>query len=44
MSGLEERLRNEEDEELRTGLEEVKKISYLRLLDIVDPEGCEARL
>ncbi|XP_043189298.1 2-oxo-4-hydroxy-4-carboxy-5-ureidoimidazoline decarboxylase-like [Amphibalanus amphitrite] len=37
LSGLEERLRNDEDEELRTGLEEVKKITYLRLLDIVGP-------
>ena len=44
LSGLEERLKNDEDDELRTGLEEVKKICYLRLMDIVDSEGCEARL
>lgn len=44
LSGLEQRLKSDDDDELRTGLAEVKKICCLRLLDIVDREGCEARL
>ncbi|KAJ8297971.1 hypothetical protein KUTeg_024502 [Tegillarca granosa] len=34
--GLEERLNNSMEQETLTGVDEVKKICYLRLLDIVD--------
>lgn len=36
LKGLEERLNNSMDQEILTGVDEVKKICYLRLLDIVD--------
>ncbi|XP_037086575.1 2-oxo-4-hydroxy-4-carboxy-5-ureidoimidazoline decarboxylase-like [Pollicipes pollicipes] len=43
-SGIKERLENDETTELRTGLEEVKKICYLRLLDLIDPEDCASKV
>lgn len=35
MAGIQQRLTNTPDEELKTGLEEVKKICFLRLLNII---------
>lgn len=38
LSGIEERLKNESDVELQTGIEEVKKITLLRLQNIVQED------
>lgn len=44
LEGLRTRLNNSHEVELQKGLTEVKKICYLRLLDLVQHEGIESRL
>lgn len=39
LSGIEYRLNNSRDEELSTGINEVKKICRIRLLDLVWPDA-----
>ena len=39
IKGIKQRLKNSAEEEVRTSIEEVKKICYLRLCDIVDPKS-----
>ncbi|KAK3858199.1 hypothetical protein Pcinc_034855 [Petrolisthes cinctipes] len=44
LEGLRTRLNNSQEAELQKGLTEVKKICYLRLLDLVEHDGIESRL
>ncbi|KAK7083443.1 hypothetical protein SK128_001156 [Halocaridina rubra] len=44
LEGLKTRIKNSPQAELAKGIAEVKKICYLRLLDIVEHEGIESRL
>ncbi|XP_064110185.1 2-oxo-4-hydroxy-4-carboxy-5-ureidoimidazoline decarboxylase-like [Macrobrachium nipponense] len=44
LQGLATRLKNSPQAELAKGIIEVKKICYLRLLDLVEHEGVESRL
>ncbi|XP_071492209.1 2-oxo-4-hydroxy-4-carboxy-5-ureidoimidazoline decarboxylase-like [Diadema antillarum] len=41
LNGLENRIKNTEEGEIHTGVEEVKKISYYRLLDLVQEGSSE---